>query len=93
MEVEVTQRIIDEKNKERTQKFKGLVIKTSGKSTLDKTMSVRSWVSWVEKIFTIHSPMISDIRILREFKVRRKNIRFIRELSWKAARLREIKKK
>jgi len=40
MEVEVYQ-IIKEGNKERVQRYKGLVIKTNGKSKLEKTITVR----------------------------------------------------
>ncbi|MBT3853967.1 50S ribosomal protein L19 [bacterium] len=40
MEVEIHQ-IIKEGGKERIQKFKGLVIKTAGKSALEKTITVR----------------------------------------------------
>jgi large subunit ribosomal protein L19 len=40
MEVEVYQ-IIKEGNKDRIQRFKGLVIKTAGKSELEKTITVR----------------------------------------------------
>lgn len=92
MEVEVHQ-IIKEGNKERIQKFKGLVIKTAGKSALEKTMTVRRkvWAFGVEKIFAIHSPTIKEIEILRQFKVRRKSIKFIRDLTGKAARLKEVK--
>ncbi|USN57917.1 MAG: 50S ribosomal protein L19 [Candidatus Peribacteria bacterium] len=93
MEVEVHQ-IIKEGAKERVQKFKGIVIKTAGKSELEKTMTVRRKVGafGVEKVFTIHSPTIKQIDVLRQFKVRRKSIKFIRELTGKAARLKEVKK-
>lgn len=92
MEVEVHQ-TIKEGNKERIQKFKGLVIKTHGKTTLDKTITVRKMVDGVgiEKIFPIYFPGIAKIEILRSFKVRRKNISFIRELKGKAARLKEVR--
>jgi len=92
MEVEVSQ-LIKEGNKERIQKFKGLVIKTAGKSALEKTMTVRRKIGafGVEKIFAIHSPTIKEIKVLRQFKVRRKSIKFIRELTGKAARLKEVK--
>jgi len=92
MEIEVSI-IIKENGKERIQKFKGLVIKTAGKSALEKTITVRRKIGafGVEKIFSIHSPTIKQIEILRQFKVRRKSIKFIRELTGKAARLREIK--
>ncbi|MDD2916479.1 MAG: 50S ribosomal protein L19 [Candidatus Gracilibacteria bacterium] len=92
MEVEVHQ-IIKEGNKERIQKFKGLVIKTHGKTTLDKTITVRKDVDGVgiEKIFPVYSPGVAKIEILRSFKVRRSNITFIRDLKGKAARLKEVK--
>jgi len=93
MEVEVSQ-VIKEWNKERIQKFKGLVIKTAWKSPLEKTITVRRKVGpfGVEKIFAIHSPSIKEIKVIRQFKVRRKSIKFIRDLTGKAARLKEVKK-
>jgi large subunit ribosomal protein L19 len=93
MEVEISQ-IIKEGNKERIQKFKGLVIKISGKTPLEKTITVRRKIGafGVEKIFPIHSPTIKQIDVLRHFKVRRKSIKFIRELTGKAARLKEVRK-
>lgn len=92
MEVEVHQ-IIKEGNKQRIQRFKGIVIKTAGKSELEKTITVRRKIGafGVEKVFAIHSPTIEKIEVLRQFKVRRKSIKFIRELTGKAARLKEIK--
>ena len=93
MEVEVHQ-IIKEGNKERIQKYKGLVIKTAGKSALEKTITVRRKIGafGVEKVFAIHSSTIKQIDIIRQFKVRRKSIKFIRDLTGKAARLKEVKK-
>jgi len=93
MEVEVYQ-IIKEGNKERVQKYKGLVIKTAWKTLLEKTITVRRKVGafGVEKVFAIHSSTIQKIEIIRQFKVRRKSIKFIRELTWKAARLKEVRK-
>lgn len=93
MEVEIHQ-IIKEWGKERIQKFKGLVIKNAGKSALEKTITVRRKIGafWVEKVFAIHSSTIKQIDILRQFKVRRKSIKFIRNLTGKAARLKEVRK-
>ena len=92
MEVEVHQ-IIKEGDKERTQIFKGLIISMKGKTALDKVITVRADIDGIgiEKIFPINSPFISKIIVLRQFKVRRKNIGYIRELTGKAARLKEIK--
>jgi large subunit ribosomal protein L19 len=93
MEVEIYQKI-KEGSKERIQRFKGIIIKTAGKSSLEKTVTVRRKIGAfaVEKIFSIHSPTIEKIEILRNFKVRRKSIKFIRDLTGKAARLKEIRK-
>jgi large subunit ribosomal protein L19 len=92
MEIEIHQ-IIKEGGKERIQKFKGLVIKTAGKSALENTITVRRKIGafGVEKVFAIHSTTIKQIDVLRQFKVRRKSIKFIRELTGKAARLKEVK--
>jgi len=93
MEVEVYQ-IIREWGKERVQRYKGLVIKVAGKHELEKTITVRRKVGafGVEKVFAIHSSTIEKIDIIRQFKVRRKSIKFIRDLTGKAARLKEVKK-
>lgn len=93
MEVEVSQ-IISEWNKTRTQKFKGVIIKTAGKTKLEKTITVRRkvWAFGVEKIFAVYSPTIEKIEVLRQFKVRRSYIGYIRGLTGKAARLKEVKK-
>jgi len=92
MEIEVFQ-IIKEGNKQRLQKFKGLVIKTAWKTDLERTITVRRkiWAFGVEKVFAIHSSTIDKIVVIRQFKVRRKSIKFIRDLTWKAARLKERK--
>ena len=92
MEVEVYQKIT-EGNKERIQRFKGIIIKTAGKSELEKTITVRRKIGafGVEKIFAVHSSTIEKIEVLRQFKVRRKSIKFIRDLTGKAARLKEVR--
>lgn len=92
MEVEVHQ-IIKEGEKERTQIFRGLIIAQRGKTDLDKVITVRASIDGIgiEKIFPVQSPFIGKIVVLRQFKVRRKNIGYIRELTGKAARLKEIK--
>lgn len=92
MEVEVSQ-ILKEGWKERIQKYKGIIIKTWGKSPLEKTITVRKkvWAFAVEKVFAIHSSTISKIEVLRKFKVRRKHIGYIRTAIWKEAKLKEIK--
>lgn len=92
MEVEISQ-ILKEWEKERIQKYKWIIIKNGWKSALEKTITVRKkvWAFWVEKVFAINSPTISNIEILRKFKVRRKHIGYIRTAVWKEAKLKEIK--
>lgn len=92
MEVEVHQ-IIREGDKERIQKFRGIIIRMSGATDLDRTIVVRAEFDGIgiEKLFPVNSPSIAKIDILRQFKVRRKDISYIRDLSGKAARLKEIK--
>ena len=92
MEVEVHQ-IIREGEKERTQKFRGLIISMRGSTAFDRVLTIRSDVDGIgiERLIPINAPTIVKIDILRKFKVRRKNIGFIRGLTGKAARLKEIK--
>jgi large subunit ribosomal protein L19 len=92
MEVEVHQ-IIREGDKERTQKFRGLIISMRGATPLTRMITVRADVEGIgiEKIFPVNSPSVAKIEVLRKFKVRRNNIGYIRNLSGKAARLKEIK--
>ncbi len=95
MEVEVHLKVKEADNKVRIQKFKGIIIKTAGKSLLERTITVRKKVGpfGVERIFPIHSPSVDKIDIVRQFKVRHKYIKFVKNLSGKAARLKEIRKK
>ncbi|MDQ5968702.1 MAG: large subunit ribosomal protein [Patescibacteria group bacterium] len=92
MEVEVHQ-IIREGEKERTQKFRGLIISMRGSTAFDRVLTIRSDVDGIgiERLIPVNGPTIVKIDILRKFKVRRKNIGFIRGLTGKAARLKEIK--
>jgi large subunit ribosomal protein L19 len=43
----------------------------------------------VERIFPLHSPVVSDIQLVREGRVRRAKLYYLRNLSGKAARIRE----
>lgn len=93
MQVEVAQRIT-EGDKSRVQKFEGVVIKTGGKTHGEKTFTVRRVTSGlgIEKTFPVSCPTVESVTVIRQFKVNRKNIRFIRELEGKSSRLKEVKK-
>jgi large subunit ribosomal protein L19 len=79
-----------EGDKERIQPFEGdvIAIKHGG---INKTFTVRKMSSGVgvERIFPYNSPKIARIEILREGKVRRAKLFYLRNLSGKAARIKD----
>ena len=89
-EVKVSVRII-EGNKSRIQNFQGVVICRRG-GGVSETFTVRKMSSGigVERTFPLHSPSIAEIVVLRKGKVRRNKITYIRKLSGKSARIKEI---
>jgi large subunit ribosomal protein L19 len=87
--VRVHVRVI-EGNKERIQPFEGDVIAVRG-GGMSKTFTVRKISNGVgvERIFPINSPKIQKIEVLREGKVRRAKLYYLRKLSGKAARIKD----
>ena len=83
---------IKEGNKKRTQFFKGDVIQRKG-SGATETFTIRkiSHSIGVERIFPINSPVIEKIGINKKGRVRRSRIFYLRELTGKKARIKEIK--
>ena len=79
-----------EGDKERVQVFQGVVINRKG-SGINATFTVRkiSEGIGVERIFPLHSPNIAKIECLREGKVRRAKLFYLRGLKGKAARIDE----
>ena len=80
-----------EGGKERIQKFEGIVIGRKG-SDISETFTVRkiSGGIGVERIFPIHSPMLSKIDVKRRGKVRRAKLNYMRKLTGsKATRITE----
>jgi large subunit ribosomal protein L19 len=88
--VRIHQRI-KEGGKERTQIFEGLVIAINSGYATDKTITVRKMVGGigVEKIFPLYSTNISKIQVIKESKIRRAKLYYMRERSGKSARLKE----
>ena len=89
---EVIVEMLAGKDKKRLQAFQGLVIARNG-SGINKTFTVRkySFGVGVEKIFPLHSPLISDIKLVRRGKVRRAKLYYMRERYGKAARIKELR--
>ena len=84
--------IVKEGGKERVQIFEGLVIAVKHGKTLDGTFTVRkeSFGIGVERVFPLHSPRIIKIERVKQSKVRRSKLYYMRELSGKSARLKEV---
>jgi large subunit ribosomal protein L19 len=76
--------------KERIQTFTGVVIQRRG-SGVSETFTVRKISNNVpvERIFPLHSPRIAAIKVNRLGKVRRARLFYMRDLSGKAARIKE----
>ena len=88
--VKVSVRIIENK-KERIQVFQGVVMQRRG-SGVSETFTVRKISSGigVERTFPVHSPAIASIEVVKRGKVRRSRINYLRKLSGKAARIKEV---
>lgn len=81
-----------EGNRERLQAFEGTVIakKNGG---VRETFTVRrvSFGVGIERTFPVHSPRIDKIEIVRHGKVRRAKLYYLRNLSGKAAKIKEVR--
>lgn len=88
--VKVHFKIIEGKT-ERVQVFEGIVIAMK-RDGLRKTFTVRkiSYGVGVERIFPIHSPKIVKVVRVREGRVRRAKLYYIRGRSGKAAKVQEL---
>ena len=83
---------IKEENKERLQKFRGVVLQRRGSGSTE-TFTIRKISNGVgvERIFPIASPFIESIELNKSGKVRRARIFYIRQLTGKKARIKERK--
>src|SRR5215470_4175478 len=82
-----------EGEKERIQPFEGVVMKRRGEK-LGESFTVRrvSFGIGVERIFPVHSPMISSIEVVRQGRVRRAKLNYLRGRKGKAARIKQAEK-
>ena len=80
-----------EGNRERLQAFEGTVIARRNGSCRE-TFTVRrvSYGIGVERTFTLHSPRVDHIEIIRRGKVRRAKLYYLRGLQGKAAKIKDV---
>jgi large subunit ribosomal protein L19 len=85
---------VREGQKERLQAFEGVVIRRKGGGP-SETFTVRKVSNGVgvERIFPLNSPVVTEINVIREGRVRRAKLYYLRELSGKAARIRERRRR
>ena len=81
-----------EGNRERLQPFEGVVMRLRG-GGVNRNFTVRRITHdvGVERTFLINSPRIEKIEVIRHARVRRKQLYYMRGLTGKAARLKELR--
>lgn len=81
---------VKEGERERLQAFEGLVIGRRNRG-FNSSFSVRkvSYGEGVERVFPLYSPAIARIEVKRRGDVRRSKLYYLRNLTGKAARIRE----
>ncbi len=81
---------VKEGEKTRLQAFEGVVIARRG-GGLGETFTVRKVSAGVgvERVFPLHSPVWATLEVVRRGRVRRAKLYYLRNLSGKAARIRE----
>ncbi|MEY3882626.1 MAG: hypothetical protein RIQ94_3422, partial [Pseudomonadota bacterium] len=86
----VVQVKVKEGERERIQAFEGIVIAKRNRG-LNSAFTVRkiSHGTGVERVFQTHSPIISEIAVKRRGDVRRAKLYYLRDLTGKAARIKE----
>ncbi|TXH28421.1 MAG: 50S ribosomal protein L19 [Elusimicrobia bacterium] len=82
--------LIKEGDKERSQAFEGVVIKRHHHGARSSfTVRKISYGVGVERIFPSHSPRIDRVEVVSRGDVRRARLYYLRQLSGKAARIKE----
>jgi large subunit ribosomal protein L19 len=84
-------RVVEE-NRERLQPFEGVVMRLRG-GGVNRNFTVRRITHGVgvERTFLLNSPRIEKIEVVRHARVRRKQLYYLRGLTGKAARLKELR--
>lgn len=82
---------IKEGERERIQIFEGTVI-AKNNSGIAETFTVRrvAYGVGVERVFPVHSPNVSKVEIVRNGRVRRAKLYYLRDRVGKAAKVKEL---
>jgi len=87
--VRVSAKVV-EGDRERTQVFEGVVIRhNKGGAGANFTVRRIAHGVGVERTFNLHSPRLEKVKVMRQGKVRRSRIYYLRGLTGKAARIKE----
>ena len=88
--VKVSVKVV-EGTRERIQAYEGVVIAKRG-GGISETFTVRriSFGVGVERTFPLHSPKIAGIQVFKKGKVRRAKLYYLRNLTGKAAKIKEV---
>lgn len=83
---------IVEGSRERTQVFEGVVMRLRG-GGINRNFTVRRVTHGigVERTFLVNSPRVERVEVVRRGKVRRAQLYYLRGLSGKAARIKELR--
>ena len=81
---------IREGERERIQVFEGTIIAVKG-SGVSSTFTVRrvSYGVGVERVFPVHSPNVAKVEVIRNGKVRRSKLYYLRDRVGKSAKVKE----
>ena len=82
--------LIKEGKRERIQIFKGVVVKRQN-GGISETFTVRKISNGVgvEKTLPLHSPKVAEIKVLKRGKVRRANLKYLKDRVGKSAKIKE----
>ena len=88
--VKVSFKVI-EGTRERIQAYEGIVIAKRG-GGISETFTVRriSFGVGVERTFPLHSPKVTEVKVVKKGAVRRAKLYYLRGLTGKAAKVKEI---
>lgn len=88
--LKVSVRVVDAGGKERIQNFTGTCIARKGGGSAETIALHRhAYGAGMERVFFIHSPLVSEIEVMRRGDVRRSKLYYLRGTSGKSSKVKE----